>query len=205
MPKPVTRYARCWSRRSQKKLLKRYHGPGSRLRTFERHTRPGYIEELHEERQMSTGVFDSSDAQVPAVDATGTDGATGVIGTTDSGTGVSGTATLGFGVQGTALGNPNGFGVGVSAQALNQADIALQVIGRVQIQGSSVGLVTMAKETKTLTVSNAAATPDSHIFLTPLGDPLAFFGISARSEGSFTIKASHALSANADISFLIIN
>ena len=67
-----------------------------------------------------------------------------------------------------------------------------------------MGTVTMGKTT-TLTVPNPAATPNSLIFLTPLGNPEAFLWIAARKAGSFTIDASKALPAPVTIMFLIIN
>ena len=79
------------------------------------------------------------------------------------------------------------------------------MIGKLEVQGNSVGSVTMAAATKTVTVSNAAATANSLIFLTPLEDPKAFLWIGARSAGSFTIDASTALPAAVTIGFLIIN
>jgi hypothetical protein len=150
----------------------------------------------------ASAIYATSDAV--AIYATTTN-ETGIVGTSASGIGVNGVTTLGYGVQGTAEGNDDGFGVGVSAQAINPASIALQVIGRVQIQGGSVGSVTLAHGTKTVPVSSAAATPDSLIFLTPLEDPRGSLWIGARSAGGFTIKASTAPSADVTIGFLIIN
>ena len=105
----------------------------------------------------------------------------------------------GIGVAGTTES-----GVGVTANG-GSAGVALQVIGKVQVQGNSVGSVTMAAGTKTLTVTNAAATAGSLICLTPLHNPQAFLWIGARSAGSFTIDASKALPTNVTIVFLIVN
>ena len=63
----------------------------------------------------------------------------------------------------------------------------------------------MAAHTKTLTVSNPAATPNSLILLTPLDNPQELLWIGARSAESFTIDASNALPTNVTIMFLIVN
>ena len=55
------------------------------------------------------------------------------------------------------------------------------------------------------TVNNAAATANSLIFLTPVGNPQAFFWIAATNAGNFTIDASTAVPADVPIGFLIIN
>jgi hypothetical protein len=114
---------------------------------------------------------------------------TGVQGQSDTSTGVSGITESGFGV--TANGGSGG--------------VALQVIGKIEVQGNLVGSVTMAAGKKTLTVNNAAATANSLILLTPLNNPQAFLWIGARKAGSFTIDASKALPTNVTILFLIIN
>lgn len=124
----------------------------------------------------------------------------GVQGTCSDGTGVLGVSSTGIGVAAQT-----DSGIGVSATATTAEGVALQVAGRVQIQGNSVGTTTLAHGTKTVTVSNPAATADSLIFLTPLEDPQGFLWIGARSAGSFTIDASKAPSADVTIGFLIIN
>ena len=108
-------------------------------------------------------------------------------------------------LSGQGLSGNSESGIGVSATASTAADVALQVNGRVEVQGSSAGSVTMAKGTKTLTVSNAAVTANSLIFPTPLGDPNAFLWIGARSAGSFTIDSSTTLPAAVTIGFFIMN
>jgi hypothetical protein len=62
-----------------------------------------------------------------------------------------------------------------------------------------VGSVTMAANTRTLTVGNAAATANSLVLLTPLDNPQAFLWIGARSTGSFTIDASQPSPTNVTI------
>jgi len=79
------------------------------------------------------------------------------------------------------------------------------VIGKVEVQGNSVGTVTMGKKATTLTVANPAATPNSLIFLMPLDNPQEFLWIAARKAGSFTIDAGKALPSPVNIMFLIIN
>jgi hypothetical protein len=118
---------------------------------------------------------------------------------------VSAAAILAEGGPHTGLSAVTSTGIGISATATSPAGLALQVTGKVHIQGSSVGSVTMAANIKTLKVSNAAATADSLIFLTPLGPPQAFLWIGARSEGSFTIEASEETPNPVTIGFLIIN
>lgn len=124
------------------------------------------------------------------------------VNATDNGSGV---AVNAISDGGTGVAGNTGTGVGVSAQATDANGIALQVIGKVEVQGNSVGSVTMAAGTKTLTVTNAAATPNSLIFLTPLENPHAFLWIGERNAGKFTIDASTALPAKVTIGFLIIN
>jgi len=135
-----------------------------------------------------------------AVLATDNGGGVGVNATSGSGTGVNASSNSGIGVSGSSE-----TGVGVQATATAAAGIALQVSGKVEVQGNSVGSVTMAAGTKTLKVKNAAATADSLIFLTPLEDPQAFLWIGARNAGSFTVDASKALPDKVTIVFLIIN
>jgi len=135
--------------------------------------------------------------------------APGVTATADSGTGVEARSNTGAGVTGESVTNTGvagitGTGIGVSADG-GSAGVALRVIGKVQVQGNSVGSVTLAAGTKTLTVTNGAATADSLILLTPLDDPRASLWIGARSAGSFTIEASKALPAAVTIAFLIVN
>jgi len=105
---------------------------------------------------------------------------------------------------GTGVYGSSQSGIGVTADG-GSGGVALQVIGKVEVQGNSVGSVTMAAGTKTLTVPNAAATPDSLIFLTPLDNPQEFLWIGTRNAGSFTISASKALPTKITITFLIIN
>lgn len=105
--------------------------------------------------------------------------------------------------EGIAVNAESETGTGVVAQSTSGT--ALSVIGTVQVQGNSVGSVTMAAGTTTLTVKNGAATVQSLIFLTPLDNPQAFLWISAQSAGSFTIEASTALPTPVTIVFLIIN
>jgi hypothetical protein len=95
-------------------------------------------------------------------------------------------------------------GIGVVANG-GSTGVGLQVIGKVEVQGNSVGSVTMAAGTETMTVNNPAATANSLIFLTPLDNPQEFLWISIRKEGSFTIGASKALPTKVTIMFLIIN
>ena len=124
---------------------------------------------------------------------------TGVLATSQSGTGVQGQSNTSTGVSGIT---ESGFGVTANG---GSGGVALQVIGKVEVQGNLVGLVTMAAGKKTLTVNNAAATANSLILLTPLNNPQAFLWIGARKAGSFTIDASKALPTNVTIMFLIIN
>ena len=101
--------------------------------------------------------------------------------------------------------------VGVAGGGMGAADggvagVALQLIGKIQVQGNSVGSVTLGAGKRTLKVSNAAATADSLIFLMPLETPpQAFLSIGARSAGSFTIEAGTAQTKPMTIGFLIIN
>ena len=134
---------------------------------------------------------------------------TGVEASSQSGPGVSGASVSGSGVQGrsdtsTGVSGVTESGFGVTANG-GSAGVALQVIGKVEVQGHSVGSVAMAAGTKTLKVNNSAATANSLIFLTPLEDPQAFLWIGARNPGSFTIDTSKALPAAVTIVFLIIN
>ena len=133
----------------------------------------------------------------------------GVEANSQSGTGVSAASASGPGVQGhsdtsTGVSGVTESGFGVTADG-GSAGVALQVIGKVEVQGNSVGSVAMAAGTKTLKVNNAAATANSLIFLTPLEDPQAFLWIGARNAGSFTIDTSKALPDKVTIVFLIIN
>lgn len=124
---------------------------------------------------------------------------TGVLATSQSGTGVQGQSDTSTGVSGIT---ESGFGVTANG---GSGGVALQVIGKVEVQGNSVGSVTMAAGKKTLTVNNAAATANSLILLTPLNNPQVFLWIGARKAGSFTIDASKALPTHVTIMFLIIN
>jgi hypothetical protein len=153
------------------------------------------------------GVNATSDSAA-AVGASSNSG-TGVEASSQSGPGVSGASVSGSGVQGhsdtsTGVSGVTESGFGVTANG-GSAGVALQVIGKVEVQGKSVGSVAMAAGTKTLKVNNAAATANSLIFLTPLEDPQAFLWIGARNAGSFTIDTSKALPAKVTIVFLIIN
>ena len=153
------------------------------------------------------GVNATSDSAA-AVGASSNSG-TGVEAISQSGPGVSGASASGSGVQGhsdtaTGVSGVTESGFGVTANG-GSAGVALQVIGKVEVQGKSVGSVAMAAGTKTLKVNNVAATANSLIFLTPLEDPQAFLWIGARNAGSFTIDTSKALPAKVTIVFLIIN
>jgi hypothetical protein len=145
----------------------------------------------------------------PGIVASAGGGAPGVNVTTDAGIGVearsnTGTAVYGSTVTSTGVAGITDTGIGVSANG-GSAGVALQVIGKVQIQGNSAGTTILHHGTNTVTVSNPAATTSSLIFLTPQEDPQGFLWISAHTAGSFTIKASTAPSANVTIGFLIIN
>ena len=134
----------------------------------------------------------------PAVSAT-TVSTDAVIGISEFGAGVQGSSSTSAGVSGFTE-----TGIGVKANG-GIGGVALQVIGKVEVQGNSVGMVTMGKEATTLTVPNPAATPNSLILLTPLDNPQEFLWIGARNAGSFTIDASKALPTTVIIMFLIIN
>jgi hypothetical protein len=143
------------------------------------------------------------------VEASGGGGAPGVTATADSGSGVEAKSLTGPGVLGESVTSAGVSGItesgfGVTANG-GSAGVALQVIGKVEVQGTSVGSVTMSAGKKTLTVSNASATAESLILLTPLENPQAFLWIGARSAGSFEIEASKALPTKVTITFLIIN
>jgi hypothetical protein len=154
----------------------------------------------------NTGIAVSASGIV-GVSANSTTGP-GVSSTSISGVSVDASSERGVGVQGSSgtSAGVSGFtetGIGVKANG-GIGGVALQVIGKVEVQGNSVGTVTMGTTT-TLTVPNPAATPNSLIFLTPLADPQAFLWIAARKAGSFTIDASKKLPAPVNIMFLIIN
>lgn len=105
---------------------------------------------------MTNGVFDSNNAATPAVRATGTNGAGGVLATSDSGTAVSGTQTSnqgnnslagvigtsnaldGNGVIGEANGGPQAYGVwGKSTSGYaGFFEGNVQVDGNVQVNGN---------------------------------------------------------------------
>jgi hypothetical protein len=126
-----------------------------------------------------------------------------------AGTAVAGASGSGTGVQASSQGGTGLYastenGTAVTADG-GSAGVALQVIGKVAVQGNSAGTVTMPAGAKTLTVSSAAATPDSLIFLTLLDNPQEFLWIGTRKAGSFTINAGKALPAKITIMFLIIN
>jgi len=145
----------------------------------------------------------------PGIGINATSDSTAIIATSGSGIGVEASCQNGPGIQGgsitsTGVSGTTESGIGVAANG-GSAGVALQVIGKVEVQGNSVGSITMAKNAKTLTVPNAAATANSLILLTPLDDPQAFLWIGARSAGSFTIEASEALPTKVNIAFLIIN
>jgi hypothetical protein len=112
---------------------------------------------------------------------------------------------VGSTVTSTGVAGSTDTGIGVSADG-GVAGVALQLIGKIQVQGNSVGSVTLGAGKRTLKVSNAAATADSLIFLMPLETPpQAFLSIGARSAGSFTIEAGTAQTKPMTIGFLIIN
>jgi hypothetical protein len=127
--------------------------------------------------------------------------APGIIASSNTSTAISGSSTTGTGVYGEST---SASGIGITAYN-NSEGVALQVIGKIEVQSNSVGSVTMAAGTKTLTVSNAAATANSLILLTPLNNPLEFLWIGARYAGSFTIDAGKPLPFAVTIMFLIIN
>lgn len=146
----------------------------------------------------------------PAIIASTEGLAPGVSVTTDTAIGVevrsnTGTAVVGSTVTSTGVAGSTDTGIGVSANG-GTAGIALQVVGKIEVQGNSAGQVTMPAGKKTLNVSNAAATANSLIFMTPLETPTqAFLSIGARSAGSFTIDASTAQTKPTTIGYLIIN
>jgi hypothetical protein len=123
----------------------------------------------------------------------------GVNGQSQYGTGVMGTTQSIAGTGVTADGGTNPGGSPIGAVALKVQN------GTIAVTSDSVGTTILHHGTKTVTVSNPAATPHSLIFLTPQEDPQGFLWISAHTAGSFTIKASAAPSADVTIGFLIIN
>lgn len=179
----------------------------------------------------NVGNFSSSNSSVPAVTATGTNGAVGVssgsdtadgIYSTSNGPGKSGvfgynSTSTGFGLYGEADtgiavngGTTSGIAVrgtggtsGIAVQAIG-GSVALNVQGTVQVQGNSVGQATLAAGKTSVTVTTSAATASSNILLTPLGNPGGNLWV-VRASGSFTIHASKAPSANLSIAYLIIN
>jgi hypothetical protein len=131
-----------------------------------------------------------------------------IRGVTSYGAGVNGQSQYGTGVMGTTT-SADGIGVTADGGTISGTPIgavALKVQnGTIAVTSDSVGTTILHHGTKTVTVSNPAATPDSLIFLTPQEDPQGFLWISAHTAGSFTIKASAAPSADVTIGFLIIN
>ncbi len=89
--------------------------------------------------------------------------------------------------------------------ARNAAGPALRVDGTLQVVGRAIGQATLAAGATSLTVSTSAATANSTILLTPLGNPGGWLWISARAAGSFTIQVSGRAPAAVPVQYLIIN
>jgi len=104
---------------------------------------------------MPQGTFDSNDAFTPAVEAKGSNGATGVRAGSDTGTGVSGTSDAGVGIDGTgAVGvsgscnHANGTGVlgqgevsaatGVQGRSADSAGVSGRSHDGTSVEGQSV-------------------------------------------------------------------
>ena len=154
---------------------------------------------------MATNTGSGGDDPVGTCIAAVSQSGTGILGVSHSGIGVhavgGGATSRPPPVTEAAIFAEGGPGIGVLASGA----VALQVIGKVEIQGNSAGTVAMAAGATTMTVTNPAATANSLIFLTPLDNPQAFLWVAARNAGSFTIDASGALPTPVTIMFLIIN
>jgi hypothetical protein len=153
----------------------------------------------------------------------------GLIGFSDSGAGVEANSHTGYGLSATS-------GTGVSVEAYSTSvvavdarsntgtglhavsnsgigailestsGVAVQVKGRIQVQGDCIGQAFMRSGTSSLVVNAHGVTPNSLILLTPLsyweGGVLSVFG---RKNGSFTINSTMTLIADATIGYLIVN
>lgn len=156
------------------------------------------------------GTAVSANSQQGTAVLAGSNEGTAVLATSNKGTAVLAESnnavavSASDGAGGTGVFGGSQSGIGVIASSGSEG-VALRVIGKVEVQGSSVGSVTMLKGTSTLTVDNVAATANSLILLTPLADPQAFLWISARNAGSFTINASRKMLGGLPITYLIIN
>ncbi len=89
--------------------------------------------------QQGPGAFASSVKETPAVEAKGTNGATGVSGQSDSGWGVSGQSDSSFGVFGGSNSDSGVFGQSNSGTGVfGQSDFGLagQFVGNVEVHGN---------------------------------------------------------------------
>lgn len=156
------------------------------------------------------------------------DSGVGLIGFSDSGAGVVANSRTGYGLSaasgtgvsveaystsvvavdarsntGTGL---HAFSNGIGAILENPRGVAVQVKGRIQVQGDCIGQAVLKAGTDSVIVNALAATPDSLILLTPLsyweGGVLS---VSGRKTGSFTINSTMTLVADATIGYLIVN
>ena len=158
-----------------------------------------------------TGVsVEAYSTSVVAVDARSNTG-TGLQASSNSGIGAKATSTSNAGVYAQSDSGPGLHAVSnsdIGAILENPSGVAVQVKGRIQVQGDCIGQTYMDEDDDSITVYSPAATLNSVIVLTPL-DPCYGVLYVTRATGHFTITRTIPSYGNPDkdlhIAYLIVN
>ena len=164
----------------------------------------------------ATAVFAQSDSGVGVLGFS--DASVGVVANSHTGIGLSAASSTGVGVEASSTSNVgvhahSNSGPGLHAFSMsdigaileNTRGVAVQVKGRIQIQGDCIGQAILRAYTNEVFVKSPAATPDSLILLTGLNDYNGGLSVSDRGTGSFTILSNIARPIDMKIAYLIVN
>jgi hypothetical protein len=156
-----------------------------------------------------TGVsVEAYSTSVVAVDARSNTG-TGLQASSNSGIGAKATSTSNAGVYAQSDSGPGLHAVSksdIGAILENPSGVAVQVKGRIQVQGDCIGLTALDDDQRSVIVHSPAATLNSLILLTPLGPCNSVLYVT-RATGYFTITRTltDRPSDFLDIAYLIVN